>query len=159
MALMSIVLTPHGWQWWLDAQSVHGHEQDGVVYYSFAGQNWTVDDPHSQRTGPRNVYVIAADPAHAALTNTSTVALDWTVTCGPALVGCGLLAIGFTRRSRLRGRQKANELNYNDAYGQGIPSELVRGIIAARDTDSVRPRPTGGTGGNGGGGDSTWSSG
>ncbi|HEX4863358.1 MAG TPA: hypothetical protein VFV02_04750 [Acidimicrobiales bacterium] len=125
--LLSILLTPHGWQWWLDAKSVPGHEQDGIVSYSFKGQPWTIDDPGSAATGPRTVYVIAADPADGTLTNTSTVVLDWSVTSGPAAIGLGLLALGFRRRSRVRRRQLATDPS-SSAYGQGIPSEVIRKI-------------------------------
>jgi len=27
----SILLSPGGWQWWLDTKAVHGSEHDGIV--------------------------------------------------------------------------------------------------------------------------------
>ena len=126
LLLLSILLSPHGWQWWLDAKSVQGHEQDGIVSYSFSGQTWSIDDSGSASAPrTRTVYVIAADPAHGELTNTSTIILDWTATCGPAAVGVGLVALGFRRRSRVRRRQLAADPT-SAGYGQGIPSDVVR---------------------------------
>jgi hypothetical protein len=114
----------------LDAKAVQGHEQDGIVSYSFAGQTWTIDDSGSaSRTQPRTVYVIAADPAHGELTNTSTVILDWSATCGPVAVGAGLLALGFRRRSRVRRRQLSADPT-SAGFGQGIPSEVIRKITS-----------------------------
>ena len=128
--LLSILLTPHGWQWWLDAKSVPGHEAQGIVYYTFEGQRWTIDDTGSAtRTGPRTVYVIAADPADGALTNTPTVALDWSVTCGPIVAGLALLSLGFRRRSVVR-RRSAESIP--TGYGSGIPSEVIRRITTQR---------------------------
>ena len=132
--LFSILLSPHGWQWWLDAKAVHGNETNGIVLYSFNGQKWSVDDPHSQtRSGPRTVYVIAADPANAALVNTPTVVLDWSATVGPALVGIGLLWCGFVSRSRRRRRQHDAIEGSLDSFGKGLPSSVVQGIVSARD--------------------------
>ena len=139
--LMSILLSPHGWQWWLDAKAVHGQELDGVVHYSFNGQSWGVDDPHSQTgNGPRTVYVIAADPAHGALVNTPTVIIDWAIVGGPGIVGAGLLAFGFVRRSQIRQRQSQMHKAGYDTHGEGIPSTLVRAIVAAREQGPRDPR-------------------
>lgn len=130
LLLLSILLSPHGWQWWLDAKAVQGHEQNGIVSYSFAGQTWTIDDSGSASASrPRTVYVIAADPAHGELTNTSTVILDWTATCAPAAVGVGLVAVGFRRRSRLRRRQLSSDPT-SAGHGQGIPSEVIKNITS-----------------------------
>ena len=130
LLLLSILLTPHGWQWWLDAHQVSGSEQNGIVSYSYQGQNWTIDDSGSaSRTGPRTVYVIAADPSAGALSNTSTVIVDWALVSGPVLIGAGVLALGLRRSGSRRRRSNDQEAL---GYGQGLPSELVRKITADR---------------------------
>jgi hypothetical protein len=141
--LLAILLSPHGWQWWLDAHQVHGREQAGTVYYSFEGRNGTVDDVHSEtRTGLRDVYVIAADPYHGALVNAPTVLLDWSVTAGPGVIGVVLLAYGFIRRSRIRNRQRAVELIGAEQHGYAIPTEVIRNIVSQRDEAGRRGPPT-----------------
>jgi len=142
LMLGSILLSPNGWQWWLDAKAVRGHEQDGIVSYSFEGQNWSIDDPHSlSRTGPRTVYVIAVDPGDGALVNTPTAILDWTLTTGPGVLGIGLVVIGFLRRSRTRHRQMSYDQDASDTYGHGIPSTVIHRTTPARhrDTESEGP--------------------
>lgn len=129
--LLAVLLSPHGWQWWLDTHQVRGRESDGIVAYSYGGQTWTIDDSKSPtRSGPRTVYVIAAAPNDGTLQNTPTVILDWTVIGGPGLIGAGLLAFGFVRRSQSRRRQV-------EAQRNGVDTRLLHsferdGIVPER---------------------------
>ena len=137
--LLAVLLSPHGWQWWLDAHAVHGHESGGVVTYSFDGQNWSVDDTRSlTRSGPRTVYVIAAAPYDGSLTNTPTVILDWALIAGPCSIGAGLLGLGFIRRSGTRRRQVEVDRGRMERHGHSIPSHLIREILAERAADTSR---------------------
>lgn len=138
--LLAVLLSSNGWQWWLDAHQVHGRESDGVVSYSFKGQEWTVVDTKSAtRSGPRTVYVIATAPGDGALTNTPTVVLDWILVGGPALVGGALLSLAFIRRSQLRQRRVEIERSGSDPQGGGIPSDLIKQILAGRARSTHRP--------------------
>ena len=138
--LLAVLLSPHGWQWWLDAHQVHGRELDGVVSYSFQGQEWSVDDSSSAtRTGPRTVYVIAAAPGDGALTNTPNVILDWIAVGGPTVLGGALLSLGFIRRSRLRQRRVEVERSGSNPHGYAIPSNVIKEIVAERAQNTPRP--------------------
>ncbi len=128
--LGSILLTPHGWQWWLDAKTVPGHEQGGLVYYSYQGANYAIPDPHPHGGGPRTVYLIAADPTSGKLKNTPTEVLDWAVTAGPAAIGVGLALAGFARR---RSRRRPRLHVADDTFGMGLPSDVVRKLTAGRE--------------------------
>lgn len=134
--LGSILLTPHGWQWWVDAKTVPGHEEGGLVYYSFQGSRYTISDPdpNSTASGPRTVYVIAADPSSGRLSNDGTVILDWSLTAGPAAIGVGLAVTGFAKR---RSRRRPRTPVADDTFGRGLPSEVVRHITATN-----QPRAT-----------------
>lgn len=137
--LFAVLLSPNGWQWWLDAHQVQGHESDGVVTYSYQAQNWTVDDSRSPtRSGPRTVYVIANAPYAGALVNTPTVILDWATVGGSGLLGAGLLALGFIRRSGMRRRQLEVEQGGFSPHGYAIPTSVIRGIVAERERDDRR---------------------
>jgi hypothetical protein len=137
--LMSILLTPDGWQWWLNAKTVHGSEQDGIVYYTYGGTNYAVNDPDSLGTGPRVVYLISSKPWAGALTDTGNRVLDWTVTGGPVLVATGFVAWGFRRRSHINRRR--TDANHPEAtFGEGLDSGVVRRLIAEQNSGSVVKR-------------------
>jgi hypothetical protein len=127
--LASILLTPGAWQWWMTAKAVHGSEQNGIVYYTYHGRKYTVDDVGSVRSGPRTVYVNPSKPADAEVTVTGTRILDWTVTGGPLLVAAGFLTWGFTHKNRNR-RRRAAASSHGSSYGSGLDRDAVRQLLA-----------------------------
>ena len=133
----SILLSPDGWQWWLTAKTVHGSEQDGLVYYTYGGSNYAVSDPNSLRTGSRTVYVISSNPSAGALSDAGTI-LDWTVTAGPVVVAAGFVAWGFRRRSQINRRHAARQNGVEGTSGGGLDSETVRRLIAEQKTGGQR---------------------
>jgi hypothetical protein len=140
--LVSILLTPDGWQWWLNAKTVHGHEQDGIVYYSYRGTNYTVNDPNSLRTGTHPVYLISSKPYAPQLTETGTQVFDWTVTGGPVLVAAGFVAWGFRRRSQMNRRNTIDAKDSQATFGGGLDSPTVRRLIAEQKSGGpTRPAP------------------
>lgn len=102
--LVLILLSPGGWQWWMDVKVVHGQERGGVVFYSYRGQSYTADDLDSQRSGPRLVYVIPSDPSNGALKARANQIFDWSITAGPYLVAIVFVAAGFVHKKRIRPR-------------------------------------------------------
>ena len=98
----SILISPHGWQWWMDVRSVQGHEQDGIVYYSVGGAHQTIADQNSDRSGPATVYFLASDPSDGSLHNTANQVIDWSATTGPVAVGTALMVAGLVKRRRRR---------------------------------------------------------
>jgi hypothetical protein len=129
--LGGILLSPHGWQWWMDVHSVQGHEKDGLVYYSVRGANYSLNDPHSfsgSTPTTRTVYFLASDPGSGSLHNTLNQVIDWGSTVGPAAIGSALLVTGFVQRSRRRRAAAARDLT--ESFGYGISSETVRSILA-----------------------------
>lgn len=98
----SILISPHGWQWWMDVRSVQGHEQDGIVYYTVGGVHQTVADQGSDRSGPATVYFLASDPSDGMLHNTATQVIDWGATTGPVTLGTALMVAGLVKRRKRR---------------------------------------------------------
>jgi hypothetical protein len=140
--LVSILLTPDGWEWWLNAKTVPGHEQDGIVYYSYRGTNYAVNDPDSLRTGPHPVYLISSKPYAAELTETGTRVFDWAVTGGPVLVAAGFVAWGFRRRSQMNRRNTVGANDSQAPFGGGLDSPTVRRLIAEQKSGGqTRPAP------------------
>jgi len=128
--LSAILMSPNGWQWWMDVHSVTGQEQDGLVYYSVNGARHSINDPNSfagSRPAERTVYYLASDPGAGSLHNTANEALDWGITAGPGALGLALLARGFIKRRRIR--ETAQEADLPDSYGHGIPSETIKAIV------------------------------
>ena len=131
----SILLSPGGWQWWLDTKTVHGMERDGIVYYSYRGGNYTVDDQGSDRTGPRTVYLIPSQPSNAVLSETPTQVLDLGLTGGLYLVGCGFVAAGFLRRRRTMHDDRRG------SFGRGLDHATIERLLAEQRARHA-PRPS-----------------
>jgi hypothetical protein len=137
----SILLTPGGWQWWMDAKAVQGTEQNGIISYSYRGATNSIDDPNSFRTGNRTVYLLPSDPSNAELHNAGNVILDWGTTGGPLLLGTGFVIAGFIRKNHNSRRRRRVAVNSSAAsFGAGLDSETVRRLIADQKGDR-RNRP------------------
>lgn len=143
--LGSILLTPHGLAWWLDHRTVPGREVDGIVTYSWHGQQYSADDPGSHRTGPHTVWLIPGDPADGRLDLQGTLVLDWTLTAGLAAVGAGFVAAGSARSRLLRRRRLADPRPWSEHYGDGIDPDTIRHLLAQqrRDAQTGRSGPAG----------------
>jgi hypothetical protein len=128
--LLSIILTPNGWGWWMNFQSVKGREIGGLVYYSVNGMKFSVDDlgaPPGSPPHPRTVYYLRSDPSTGSLHVAANEAVDWGSTAGPGLSGAILISAGFARRARHR--ELARSRDSHDSFGQGIPSGTVRALL------------------------------
>lgn len=128
--LVSILMSPNGWGWWMEVHSVQGHEAGGLVYYRVDGANYTLDDPEAAPGGrpqQRTVYYLSSQPSDGSLNNTGTQVLDWGSTAGPGAVGLLLLATGLVRHARARRARTSQD--GQDSFGQGIPPETIRAIM------------------------------
>ncbi len=94
---------PSAVQW--TGRQVHASEQGGVIYFSYQGQHYTMDDPGSKRTGTRTVYLDPADPAAAITASPVDRALDVVTVGGPCLAAAAFVAAGVRRQRRYRWRR------------------------------------------------------
>lgn len=129
--LIAILSSPGSWEWW-SAKHVRGSEQNGVVYYSYRGQRYSIDDADSFRSGPRDVWLDASNPSDAVLHVTVAKASDWALTAGPYTVGLAFLGAGFWRRRRIRHERAQRAAEREDGFGDGLDSGTVRRLIDKR---------------------------
>ncbi len=129
---VSIILSPKGWEWWMHSQAIHGMERDGIIYYTYRGENYSIDDPSSMRTGPRTVWVIPSDPADAAVHGAPTIVLDWLVTLGPAATGVVCFGVGFAMKRR---KTRENEAFAQDGFGCGLGATLDQVVDEEHDRE------------------------
>ena len=130
VGFLTIWMSADGLDWWLNVHSVQGREQDGLVYYSVNGTNYSANDPGTFAGGaphPRTVYYLASQPGDGTVNNTPTQILDWGLTVGPGAIGLVLFVIGFAKR-RQRSRREANA-DGRGSFGQGIPPETIRALM------------------------------
>jgi hypothetical protein len=128
--LISILMSPNGWAWWMDVHSVQGREIDGLVYYTVNGVNYSVNDPQSfagSQPHHRAVYYLTSQPSNASLHNTGNEAFDWGLTAGPGVLGAILVAAGFAQRARYKRVAKSRDTD--GSFGNGIPSETIKEIV------------------------------
>jgi hypothetical protein len=126
--LLSVLASPNGWKWW-NSVSVHGSEQGGVVFYSYQGQTYSMDDVSSMATRPRTVYINPANPNDAALSIEVAQVSDTAIVGGLYLVSAAFLVVVIRRHmSRIR---RADDLT-RAPFGDGIDPETVQRILAAR---------------------------
>jgi hypothetical protein len=140
--IVLILLSPGGWQWWMDVNTVHGQERDGVVFYSYRGQSYTADDLDSQRSGPRLVFLVPSDPSDGALKVRANQIFDWSITAGPYAVAVAFVAAGFVHKRR---NQKAASSLSAGGYGSGLDEDTIHRLLARQRAEGQAPRPPGGT--------------
>ncbi len=136
LLFFSILMSAGGWQWWMDVKALPASEHSGVVFYSYQGHSYSVDDPNSTRTGPRTVYIIASDPSDGELHARVNQIFDWTITAGPYLVATVFVAAGFARKNRNRRRLvRAQEDPTQVSYGTGLDDETTQRLLAQQRAD------------------------
>lgn len=105
VALLAVVLSLQVDNLMWTGQPVHGTEQGGIVYYTWHGQSYTVDDSQGLGHGTSvTVYINPANPSGAVLDNPTDRVITYLVVGLPVLAGAGLLVMGGTRKSRWRRR-------------------------------------------------------
>lgn len=129
--LIAILASPGSWEWH-SAKHVRGSEENGVVYYSYGGQRYSVDDVNSFRSGPRDVWLDPSNPSDAVLQVAVAKASDWALTAGPYTAAVVLLGAGFWRRHRIRRDKAERAEGGGDGFGDGLDSDTVRRLMEDR---------------------------
>ena len=118
---------------------VHGSEQGGLVYYTYGGHVYTLDDLGSFRTGPRTVYVDPSNPGRAVLNHAVWGGLQLASVAVPYLLALGF-AVGTIRRKRffLSRQRLARENGGQGTYGIGLDDGTMQRLLERQRTV---PRP------------------
>jgi hypothetical protein len=113
-------------QW--SGTAIKGVDRGGIVYYTYLGQNYSIDD-----TSSLNTHTVYLDPKHpdtsAELGNPYARALDVAVVAVPFVIAAVL--VGFSLRQRAR-RRSEREHPKDGGFGQGLDPEFVRRLNAER---------------------------
>ena len=86
-------------------QQVTGTEQQGLVYYRWQGQSYSLDVPGSGSSKAISVYLNPGDPSQAIVDNVLDRVLAALFVLGPAAGAVVLLVIGGTRNYRWQRRK------------------------------------------------------
>jgi hypothetical protein len=81
-------------------QEVTGTEDQGIVYYSWHGQSYSIDVPGTGSAKAISVYLDPADPSQAMTDNILDRVVASVLVLGPALAAVVLLVLGGTRNYR-----------------------------------------------------------
>jgi hypothetical protein len=110
--------------------AVKGNEQGGLVYYTYKGHVYTVDDLNSYRTGPRTVYVDPGNPGRAVLNTPVSGGIQLATVGGPYLIAAGFV-VWSVRRKRfyLKRRREANELGGDAKFGLGLDDHTMQRLL------------------------------
>jgi hypothetical protein len=81
-------------------QEVAGTEDQGIVYYSWHGQSYSIDVPGTGSAKAISVYLDPADPSQAMTDNILDRVVASVLVLGPALAAVVLLVLGGTRNYR-----------------------------------------------------------
>jgi hypothetical protein len=81
-------------------QGVVGTEHQGIVYYSWHGQSYSIDAPGMGSAKAINVYLDPADPSQAMIDNIPDRVVAGLLILGPAVAALVLLVLGGTRNYR-----------------------------------------------------------
>lgn len=105
VALLAAVLSLQVDNLMWTGQAVHGTERGGIVYYTWHGQSYNVDDMQGLGNGTNvTVYINPADPGTAVIDNPTDRMITYLVVGLPVLAGVGLLVMGATRKYRWQRR-------------------------------------------------------
>jgi len=100
-------------------QQVTGTEQQGVVYYRWQGQSYSLDVSGYGSSNAVSVYLDPGNPSHAVVDNIGNRVTDILLVGVPTAGGVALLIIGGTRNYRWARR--------NAKRARGDPREQARG--------------------------------
>ena len=114
------IQSPTALQW--TGTAVHAVESGGISYYSFHGQNYTLDVT-SPWVQPDTVYLDPADPSTAMLGNPVVRWAEFASVAGPYAASVLLLTAGFARRSR---RRRLAHAHPDVGYGTGLDRSTLR---------------------------------
>jgi hypothetical protein len=81
-------------------QQVTGTEHQGIVYYSWHGQSYSIDAPGNGSAKAVSVYLDPADPSQAMIDNILDRVLAGLLILGPVVGALVLLVLGGTRNYR-----------------------------------------------------------
>lgn len=122
--------------------AVKGSEQAGLVYYTYKGHVYTVDDINSYRTGPRTVYVDPGNPARAVLNTPVAGGIQLATVAVPYLIAVAF-AVWAVRRRRfyVRRRRAANDQFGPGKYGLGIDDQTMQRLLERQRNPDQDPIP------------------
>lgn len=99
VGVLSIALSPTSIYW--TGTAVHGYEQGGIVYYRYAGKDYTMPGRGSagdERQVPRTVYLRPSRPTDAMLRNPYGYGADVAFVAVWPVAAAVCLAVGTARR-------------------------------------------------------------
>ena len=114
------VQSPSVLQW--TGTAVPAVESGGISYYSFHGQNYTLDVT-SRWVQADTVYLDPEDPSDAMLGNPVVRWAEFASVAGPYAGAVLLLTYGFVRRSK---RRRLRNVRRDVAYGTGLDRATLR---------------------------------
>ena len=103
LAVLAELQVPDSMLW--TGQQVTGTEQQGLVYYRWQGQSYSLDVPGSGSSKAVSVYFNPGDPSQAIVDNVLDRVLTGLFVLGPAAGAVVLLVIGGTRNYRWQRRK------------------------------------------------------
>jgi 4-amino-4-deoxy-L-arabinose transferase-like glycosyltransferase len=103
LAVLAELQVPEKMLW--TGQQVTGTEQQGLVYYRWQGQSYSLDVPGFGSSKAVSVYFNPGDPSQAIVDNVPDRVLTGLFVLGPAAGAVVLLVIGGTRNYRWQRRK------------------------------------------------------
>ena len=103
LAALAGLQSPDSMLW--TGQQVTGTEQQGLVYYRWQGQSYSLDVPGFGSSKAVSVYFNPGDPSQAIIDNVPDRVLTGLFVLGPAAGAVVLLVIGGTRNYRWQRRK------------------------------------------------------
>jgi len=119
--LLAAMWSPSALLW--TGQAVPGTSRNGLVIYSYRGQNYSVDDLTASALHQTTVYLDPGNPSDAMLNDPVNRAIDVATVGGPVALAVVLLGFGFRRRWQ-RGRIVA-PAGSEDSFGRGLGQDTI----------------------------------
>jgi hypothetical protein len=121
------VQSPSKLQW--TGTAVHAVEDGGIAFYSFGGQNYTLNVASPQDFSS-TVYLDPAEPSNAMFGNALLRWTEFATVGGVYIAAALLLTLGFARRSRRRRRRmRLGDRDPGLSFGSGLDDGTVGRLL------------------------------
>ena len=132
--LVLVLMNTSGLLW--IGHEVHASERGGIVYYTYKGASYSINDPGNYRTGSRTIWIDPGKPSRVAFDGWVPRVSESLVVGGPYLAAAALGIGAVVRKRRYVRTRRRIESQESDNFGDGLDRDTVERLLARQRADA-----------------------